>query len=82
MNNLTRDKILEELKNAPDMVLSTAYMYAVNYCQYGENITKEWTTAVQNQAALEKAYMHGRHDERELLLRMEVQHENTKTVSF
>lgn len=76
------NKILEELKNAPPMVLSTAYLYAVNYCKYGEDITKEWTTAVQNAAALEKAYIRGRQDERESLLRMEVQHEDTKTVSF
>lgn len=76
------DKILEELKNAPAMVLSTAYLYAVNYYKYGEDITKEWTTAVQNAAALEKAYIRGRQDERESLLRMEVQHEDTKTVSF
>ncbi len=79
---MDKEKILEELRNAPAMVLSAAYLYAVNYYKYGEDITKEWTTAVQNAAALEKAYIRGRQDEREYLLRMEVQHEDTKTVSF
>jgi hypothetical protein len=79
---MDKEKILEELRNAPATVLSAAYLYAVNYCEYGEDITKEWTTAVQNAAALEKAYIRGRQDERESLLRMEVQHEDTKTVSF
>lgn len=79
---MDKEKILEELRNAPAMVLSAAYLYAVNYYKYGEDITKEWTTAVQNAAALEKAYIRGRQDERESLLRMEVQHEDTKTVPF
>ena len=37
------------------MVISTAYAYAKNYVDYGEDITKAWTTAVQQASVLEQA---------------------------
>ena len=42
-----KQKLLDSLSKEPTMVLSTAYVYAKNYVNYGEDITKSWTTAVQ-----------------------------------
>ena len=49
-----KHKLLDELSKEPPMVISTAYTYAKNYTQYGEDITKAWTTAVQQASILEK----------------------------
>jgi hypothetical protein len=54
--------MLDELSKEPEMVIATAYMYAKTYTTYGEDITKAWTTAVQQKAILEKAYIHGYDD--------------------
>ena len=68
-------KIIDELLKMPPMVLSTAYHYATNYIRYGEDVTKEWTTATQNASALEKAYRQGYYD---ALQRKAESEENTK----
>ena len=47
-------QLLDELAKEPTMVLSTAYIYAKNYVEYGEDITKAWTTAVQQASITEK----------------------------
>jgi hypothetical protein len=44
------------------MVIETAYIYALNYTLYGEDVTRNWVTATQNSAALEKAYRDGYYD--------------------
>lgn len=46
--------LLDLLAKEPTMVLSLAYIYAQNYVQYGEDITKAWTTAVQQASILEQ----------------------------
>lgn len=51
--------LLDELSKQPLMLLETAFIYAINYLKYGEDVTKAWTTAVQNSSALEKAYRAG-----------------------
>lgn len=57
------DKLLiEELSKMPSMVIETAYLYALNYTLYGEDITEKWVTAIQNASALEKAYERGYYD--------------------
>ena len=48
-----KTKLLDSLAKEPPMVLSTAYVYAKNYVEYGEDITKAWTTAVQQASILE-----------------------------
>ena len=48
--------LLDELLKQPLMVLETAFVYATNYLKYGEDVTKAWTTAIQNSSALERAY--------------------------
>ncbi len=58
----TKQSILDNLSNMPEMLVATAYLYAKNYIEYGENVTKEWNTAVQQSAILEKAYNRGRYD--------------------
>lgn len=54
--------LLDELSKKPPMVIATAYLYAINYTLYGEDVTKAWTSAVQNSSALEKAYNEGYYD--------------------
>ena len=49
-----KQKILDLLAEEPTMVLSTAYVYAKNYVEYGEDITKAWTTAVQQASVLQE----------------------------
>ena len=49
-----KQKLLDSLAEEPTMVISTAYAYAKNYVMYGEDITKEWTTVVQQVSILEK----------------------------
>ena len=54
IDDSVKQKLLDELSNEPTMVISTAYAYAKNYVNYGEDITKVWTTAVQQSSILEK----------------------------
>ena len=49
-----KQKLLDLLAKESTMVISTAYAYAKNYVMYGEDITKEWTTAVQQASILEQ----------------------------
>lgn len=44
------------------MVIATAYLHAINYTLYGEDVTKNWAIATQNASALEKAYRKGYYD--------------------
>lgn len=55
IDDSVKQKLLDSLSEEPTMVLSTAYVYAKNYVRYGEDITKAWTTAVQQTSILEKA---------------------------
>lgn len=50
----TKQKLLDLLAEEPTMVLSTAYIYAKNYANYGEDITKVWTTAVEQTSVIQK----------------------------
>ena len=54
--------LLDELSKMPPMVIATAYLHAINYTLYGEDVTKKWLTATQNASALEKAYRKGYYD--------------------
>jgi len=54
--------ILHELSKMSPMVLGVAYLYAKNYEKYGVDITKEWTTATSQTAALDIAYHKGMKD--------------------
>lgn len=49
-----RRQLLDKLSEESTRVLETAYVYAKNYVLYGENITKPWTTAVQQASILER----------------------------
>lgn len=55
-------KLIEELSKMPPMVIATAYLHALNYTLYGEDVTEKWLTAIQNASVLEKAYRKGYHD--------------------
>jgi len=54
IDDSVKQKLLDSLAEEPTMVLSTAYAYAKNYVEYGEDITKAWTTAVQQASILEQ----------------------------
>lgn len=55
-------RLIEELSKMPPMVIATAYLHAINYTLYGEDVTEKWLTATQQAAALEKAYRKGYYD--------------------
>ena len=55
-------RLIEELSKMPSMVIATAYLHAINYTLYGEDVTEKWITATQNASALEKAYRKGYYD--------------------
>lgn len=55
-------RLLDELSKMSPMVIATAYLHAINYTLYGEDVTKKWLTAIQNANALEKAYRKGYYD--------------------
>jgi hypothetical protein len=61
MNNekqIQKDKsnfLIDELSKMPSMVIATAYLYAINYTRYGEDVTEKWITATQQACALEAA---------------------------
>ena len=54
IDDSVKQKLLDSLAKEPPMVISTAYAYAKNYVLYGEDITKAWTTAVQQVSILEQ----------------------------
>ena len=53
---------MHKLSEMPYEVIATAYLYAVNYIAYGEDVTKEWPTVVRQTQALETAYRKGYYD--------------------
>ena len=57
-----KKKLIEELSKMPPMVVATAYLHAINYTLYGEDVTEKWLTAIQNASALEQAYKKGYYD--------------------
>lgn len=60
--NTRKQALIDLLKDMPIQTLQIAYLYAKNYTEYGEDVTKTWVTATQNAAALEKAYRKGYYD--------------------
>lgn len=59
---MSKDKLLEAMRQFDNMTLSVAFVYAKNLILYGENVTEKWVTATQNASALEKAYRKGYYD--------------------
>jgi len=55
-------QLIDELSKMPPMVIATAYLHAINYTLYGEDVTKKWVTATQQACVLEKAYRKGYYD--------------------
>ena len=62
MQEYRSKQLIDELSKMPPMVIATAYLYAINYTLYGEDVTEKWLTATQNAAALERAYQKGWYD--------------------
>ena len=59
IQKIQSEQLLDELSKMPPMVIATAYLHAINYTLYGEDVTEKWLTATQNASALEKAYRKG-----------------------
>ena len=57
-----KQALMDLMKDMPLPTLSIAYLYAKNYTKYGEDVTKDWLTATEQSAALEKAYRDGYYD--------------------
>lgn len=57
-----RKQLINELSKMPPMVIATAYLHAINYTLYGADVTKEWVTATEQAAILERAYRKGYYD--------------------
>lgn len=57
-----KDKLIAELAELDYQSLATALMYARYYLLYGEDVTKQWVSAVEQSAVLEKAYRKGYYD--------------------
>lgn len=57
-----RKQLIDELLKMPPIAIATAYIHAINYTMYGENVTEKWLTATQQSSALEKAHMKGYYD--------------------
>lgn len=49
-----KQQLLDKLSEESIMIIETAYVYAKNYVLYGADITKAWTTAVQQAYILEQ----------------------------
>ena len=62
MQEYQSKQLIDELSKMPPMVIATAYLHAINYTLYGEDVTEKWETATQNASALEKAYRRGYYD--------------------
>lgn len=62
IQELQSKQLIDELSKMSPMVIATAYLHAINYTLYGEDVTEKWVTATQNARALEKAYKEGYYD--------------------
>lgn len=62
MWNEKRRVLIDKLSKLSDIELETAYLYAISYINYGEDITEKWITATQNAYALDNAYRKGYYD--------------------
>lgn len=76
-NDKEKAILLETLAQQNNIVLSQAYLYAQNLCMYGVDVTKSWS-AVQQADALEKAYIKGRYDESERIMKSSIRKIHTK----
>ena len=57
-----KEFMLCKLSEESDMVIATAYMYAVNKIKFNKDVTEKWTTAITQSMALDEAYVRGRID--------------------
>jgi len=77
IRNQSTKELIDELSKMPPMVIATAYLYAINYTLYGEDVTKKWVTATQNTSILEKAYRKGYCDALQKQIESEAQDANS-----
>lgn len=57
--NVKRQALIDLMKDMPLSILQISFIYAKNYTEYGEDVTRTWLTVTENVGALEKAYRKG-----------------------
>lgn len=57
-----KQALLDLMEDMPLRTLQLAFLYAKNYAEYGEDVTRTWLTAVEQTNILEKAYRKGYYD--------------------
>ena len=62
IQKIESEQLIDELSKMPPMVIATAYLHAIHYTLYGEDVTEKWLTATQQSSVLEKARMKGYYD--------------------
>lgn len=60
--NVKKQALLNLMKDMSLQTLQIAFVYAENYKEYGEDVTKTWNTATEQSSILAKAYRKGYHD--------------------
>ena len=65
---MEKDYLIEELSQLPPMVLETAYLYGFHYANYGVDVTKAWTTAIQQAYMVQQVQAKTRHDTMEEMI--------------
>lgn len=78
--NVRKQALIYLMRDLPLQTLQIAYLFAKNYSEYGEDVTKTWVTATQNASALEKAYRKGYYDG--LKNKVESEDEQTMLIEF
>lgn len=58
-SELKKAAYLRELAKESPLVVSLAFLYAKNLDRYSVDVSQKWMTAVEQSAALEKAYRRG-----------------------
>lgn len=83
MQEYRSKQLIDELSKMPPMVIATAYLHAINYTLYGEDVTEKWLTAIQNASALSKAYQKGYYDalQRQVETDKEIKNERQRNFS-
>jgi len=55
----SRSALIEALEQEDETVVALAYFYAKGFALSGEDVTKAWTNAIQNNQVIENVYRKG-----------------------
>lgn len=77
-----RKRLLEQFADFSSSLILLAFMYAKNFEETGEDITKRWGTAVQQSEALQKCYEKGYNEGFRAGVEKGAEHEKKKVESL